>query len=95
MNEKFRGPEHPTVGENLWGLANIQKARGSYAEAESMFKRALAIFDRALGPQYPRSGVLLADYADLLRKMKRDDEAAKLEARAAEIHAKTAPKTQH
>jgi hypothetical protein len=37
----------------------------------------------------------LADYADLLRKMKRDDEAAKLEARAAEIRAKAAPKMQN
>jgi tetratricopeptide (TPR) repeat protein len=83
------------VGENLWGLANIHKARGNYDEAEPMFKRALAIFDHALDPQYPRLGAWLTDYADLLRKMKRDDEAAKLEARAAEIRAKAAPKMQH
>ena len=80
------------VGENLWGLANIHKARRNYAEAESMFKRALAIFDHSLGPQYPGLGAWLTDYADLLRKMKRDDDAAKLEARAAEIRAAATPK---
>jgi len=60
-----------------------------------MFNRALSIFDHSLGPQYPRLGALLTDYADLLRKMKRDDEAAKLEARAAEIRAKATRKTQN
>lgn len=34
------------------------------------------------------------DYADLLRKTKRVDEAEKLEVRAAEIRAKTGPKKQ-
>ena len=92
IREKALGKDHPEVGTNLWELAKLHKARGNYAEAESLFKRGMGIFEKKLDPNDPKLGVWLMDYADLLRKTNREDEAAKLEARAADIRAKTKSK---
>ena len=46
--------------------------------------------EKALGPEHPDVVMLLEDYADLLREMKRDAEAEKMEARAKAIRAKYA-----
>ncbi|HKQ80486.1 MAG TPA: tetratricopeptide repeat protein, partial [Blastocatellia bacterium] len=78
----------------LWGLAKLYKVQGNYAEAESLFKKAMGIFKKRLDPDDPRLGTWLMDYADLLRKTKRVNEAEKLEVRAAKIRAKTGPKKQ-
>ena len=60
------------------------------AEAEPHYKRALAIIEKALGPEHPDVAQSLENYAALLRKTGRDDEAVKLEARAKAIRAKRA-----
>ncbi len=44
--------------------------------------------EKALGPEHPNVATLLGNYAELLRKMKRDAEAEKLEAHAKAIRAK-------
>ncbi len=64
--------------------------QGRYAEAEPLYKRSLAIREKALGPQHPHIATILQDYAPLLRKTGRSTEAAKLEARAKAIRAKHA-----
>ena len=61
---------------------------GQYAEAEPLYKRALTIIEAALGLEHPNVAKVLENYAVLLRKMSREEEAAKLEARAREIRAK-------
>jgi len=55
--------------------------RAQYAEAEPLLQRALAIREKALGPEHPDTVTVLKNYAALLRKMGREDEADKLEAR--------------
>jgi len=57
----------------------------------SEFRRALAIYEKALGPDHPFVATCLENYAALLRATHRDSEAEKLEARAKAIRDKYAP----
>ena len=59
-------------------------------QAEPLQKRALAIREKALGPEHPRVATSLENYAALLRDTGRSAEAAKMEARAKAIRAKHA-----
>ena len=72
-------------------MATLYQSQGSkYAEAESLLKRVLAIYEKALGPEHPDMAASLENYAALLRETGRSDEAAKMEARAEAIRAKHA-----
>jgi len=86
------GPDHPDTSHSLNNLAALYEAQGMYVEAESLYKRAIAIIEKALGYKHPDLLMVLTNYADLLRKMNRGDEAARLEARVAEIRASANPK---
>jgi len=76
------------VATGLNNLARFLRAAGNYAEAEPLFKRALSITERALGPDHPDVANVLENYADLLRDTERAQEAASMEARAELIRAK-------
>ena len=52
-------PEHPDVVIRLNNLAVIYQMQGRYAEAEPLYKRALAINEKALGPEHPAVGTSL------------------------------------
>lgn len=58
-------------------------------EAEQLFKRSLAIREKALGRYHPDVATELENYAYLLREMNRETEAAPLEARAKSIRKTT------
>ena len=51
--------------------------------------RALAIFEKALGPEHPSVATSLENYVVLLRETGRGAEAAKMESRARAIRAKS------
>ncbi len=72
----------------LNNLAVLYKNQGRYTEAEPLYKRALAIFEKALGPEHPSVATSLENYAVLLRETGRGAEAAKMKARAKAIRAK-------
>ncbi len=72
------------LATSLNSLATVYQAQGRYAEAEPLYKRSLAIWEKALGPEHPHVATALESYAALLRKTGRGDEAAKMEARAKE-----------
>ncbi len=55
---------------------------GRDAGAEPLYKRSLAIREKALGPEPPAVATSLENYADLLRKTGRVSEATKMETRA-------------
>jgi hypothetical protein len=57
------------------------ESRHKYEEAEPLYERALDIHEKALGPEHPDTITVLENYAALLRKMSREDEADELEAR--------------
>ena len=89
--EKF-GEQDPRLATSLNNLAALYQAQGKYAEAEPLSRRALAIWEKVLGPDHPNVATALGNYAKLLRKTNRKAEAAKLEARAQAIRAKHAQK---
>ncbi len=74
--------------EDDWCWRSI--TQGKYAEAEPLYKRSLAIVEKALGPEHPDVATSLKNYAALLRKTGRATEASKMEARAKAIRAKHA-----
>jgi len=78
------------VGQSLNNLALLYCVKGKYVEAGSLFQGALAIAEKAWGPEHPYVAVSLGNYAKLLREMNREDEAANMEARAKAIRAKNA-----
>ena len=84
------GRSTPTWPENLNKLAGLYNNQGQYAKAEPFYKRALAIWEKALGPEHPDVATTLENYALLLRNTGRPEEAEPLESRAESIRAKNA-----
>ncbi len=87
--EKF-GEQDPRFATSLNNLAALYRAQGKYAQAEPLYRRSLAIVEKALGPEHPQVAQSLENYAALLHKLNRDAEADKMEARAQAIRAKHA-----
>ncbi len=73
---------------DLSRLGSIYGKLGRFAEAEPLYKRALVIAEKGLGPEHPRVATSLENYAALLRKTNRVAEAVEMEARASLIRAK-------
>ena len=78
------------MATSLKNLAGLYDSQGKYAKAEPLYQGALAIYKKALGPEHPGVATCLKNYASLLRKMDRSQEAGQLEARAQAIRAKSA-----
>ena len=76
------------MAQSLNNLAALYQAQGKYAEAEPLFKRALKIVEKALGPVHPNIDLVLENMAKCCREMGKKDEAEKLEARAIKIRSK-------
>ncbi len=53
------------MATNLNDLAGLYEAQGHYAEAEPLYKRALAIYEKALGPEHPHVAASLTGLAAL------------------------------
>ena len=86
--EQTIGPEHPTLATTLNNLAVVYEAQGEYGAAEPLYQRALMLLERTLGPEHSSLAAALENYADLLRKMQREAEAATAEDRAKAIWSK-------
>ncbi len=85
--EKF-GPEDPRLSATLNNLAWLYDDQGKYAEAEPLYKRSLAILEKALGQEHSNVATTLENYAGLLREMGREEEASSMEVRAKAIREK-------
>ncbi len=86
--EKGRLETHAAASLN--NLASLYHAQGKHTEAEPLYRRALAIWEKALGPEHPHVAASLKNYARLLRETGRGAEATRMEARAEAIRAKHA-----
>ena len=75
-------------------LALFYHSQGKYGEAEVFYKRALAVWEKALGPNHLDLASSLENYAALLRATRRESEALERERRAQEVRAKHAEKDQ-
>ena len=53
------GPSHPHVAGSLNGLANLYLDQGKYGDAQPLYRRALLISEKALGPAHPDVGQAL------------------------------------
>ncbi len=73
---------------SLNNLAALYYAQSHYAQAEPLYKRSLAIREKALGAEPPYVAASLENYAALLRETGRPKKAAKMEGRAKSIRAK-------
>lgn len=82
------GPEHPDVAVALRDLAIEYAYHEDYRAAQPLYPRALAIQERAFGPESGAVATTLEWYARLLRAMHRDEEATAVETRAQTIRAK-------
>ncbi len=70
------------MAATLYSLASVDRAQGRYAEAEPLYKRALAVREKELRPDHPFVATSLENYAALLRDVGRNAEADTLDARA-------------
>ena len=56
--EKALGPDHPDVAVSLNNLGELYRAQGRYAQAEPLYKRSLAIWEKVkLKPRVPRNKI--------------------------------------
>lgn len=53
------------MAESLGKLVSLHKAKGDYARAEPLCLRALAIREKALGPEHPQVATSLNNLANL------------------------------
>lgn len=88
--ERHYPPEHPMLVKGLNNMATIYFITGNVAQAEEMFRQALARV-QALGPNSPMAMQLMLNYGVVLRKQGRKSEASRLEQRAAAIRAANRP----
>ena len=75
------------MATSLNNLALLYYTQGQYAQAGALYQRALAIGEKALGPDHPHVATTLGNMAALYRKSGREEEAAALDERAAAIRA--------
>ncbi len=69
----------------LNNLAELYKERGKYAEAEPLYRRALAIREKFFGPEHPHVALLLSNLAELYRAQCKYNESLPLLQRAVKI----------
>jgi len=62
--EKF-GPSDPRLATSLNNLAELYRTQGKYDAAEPLYKRSLAIYEKALGPDHPNVATSLENLANL------------------------------
>ena len=90
IREKVLGQDHPDVANSLNNLAMLYHDQGKYIKAKPIYMQAIMIIEKSLGQDHPDLAIFLKNYADLLRKINRNREAAKIDARAKAIRAKLA-----
>jgi hypothetical protein len=77
----------------VWALVSPHRPRPDpiYAEAEPLYGRALAIWEKSLGREHPDVAPVLENFAWLLEKTNRTVEALEAAERARAIRAKQSP----
>ncbi len=78
-------PEDPRLGISLDNLTNVYNAQGKYAEAERLYQRALAIVEKALGPEHLDVAVILNNLASVYYTQAKYAKAERLYQRALAI----------
>jgi len=82
--EKF-GSTNPRLAESLGGIGQAYLLQGNFAAAERQFQQALAIYEKAAGPNHPNVAWVLSNLATEQRLRKNYGEATALSRRSLEI----------
>ena len=82
-------PDNPNYAARLNNLAELLRATNRLAEAEPLFRRALAICEKSLGKDHPQVATALNNLAELLQATNRLAEAEPLLRRALAIWEKS------
>ena len=64
--KKHSAPTTPMLARRSNNLAMLYRGQGRYSDAEPLYKRSLAIFEKALGRDHPNVGTSLNNLAALL-----------------------------
>jgi CHAT domain-containing protein/Tfp pilus assembly protein PilF len=88
IKEKALGSDHPDVAKSLGSLAMLYADQGRYADAEPLYRRALAINEKRLGADHPDVATSLSGLAVLYTHQGRFADAEPLYRRALEINEK-------
>ena len=91
--EKALGRDHSEVAISQNNLAMLYYQQGKYEQAAEPFEHIITNLQHAL-PGHPALAKAMENYALILRKLDRMDEAAQWSASAAAIRAKRASRTQ-
>lgn len=85
------GPSHPIYAQGLSNLAYVYGVLGRTADSDRLWNRALGIVESSAGKQHVSYGILLAGYAECLKKSGRKREAKLLQRQAKSVLASQAP----
>ena len=80
--EKLYGQDHLSVATSLGNIGMLYHLQGRLGDAEKAYKRGVAIRTKRQGANHGDTLKLIASYANVLRDLKRDDEANHLQALA-------------
>ena len=79
------GQEDPRLAASLNNLGALYFIQGKYAEAEPLYQRTLAIWEKALGPEHPRVATSVNNLARLYESEGKYAEAEPLYQRARRV----------
>jgi CHAT domain-containing protein len=82
------GKEHPSVAHSLNNLAVLYQEMGNYSQAEPLYQRALAIYEKMLGKEHPSVAQSLNNLAELYRNIGNYSQTEPLLQRALAIYEK-------
>ena len=92
MLTKRFGPDHLRVLAEIRKLAYVHELSGNFEEASTLYKRLLTSYEQQFGQQHPAIASAALDYATMMRRAGRQEEAEELEARARQIYSQTKEK---
>ena len=84
------GRHDPRLATSLANLAQLYRARGDYADAEQLYKRSLAVDEKAFGPDHEETANSLNELAQTYRAQRKFAFAEPLYERALAIREKAA-----
>ena len=90
IGEQRLGDTHPVVALSLEYLGVVRREQGRAAEAESLFRRSLAMSERTYGRDHTAVAQTLEHWAVLMERTGRANEASVLLERARTIRARAA-----
>jgi tetratricopeptide (TPR) repeat protein len=76
------------VAASLNNLAALYQTQGRYADAEPLYRRSLAIYEKVLGPEHPDVATSLNNLARLYEAQGRHADAEPLQRRSLAIREK-------